>query len=260
MIKFKSNNFIIAFIVLLTINAIFGLSIRYFLDNSYNFKILSKLTLFFISFLIAYKLKFLKVKKNIFSNTIYLSLSLLLILISYNYINESYIKPENINPIKNIQLILNCISVSLFEETLTRVYLYNSIKKNIVVKNKNKKLFYSILLTSFLFAIAHTTNIFNPDIVKITVINQIFFAFSVGILLQSIYIRTKSLVFTATFHALINYYGSYHSLKTNDLLINIESYSYSNLFISLLLIIIISFLFIFPLSYIIIKKEFKPNS
>jgi membrane protease YdiL (CAAX protease family) len=144
----------------------------------------------------------------------------------------------------------------MFEETLLRVYIFESVYKNIIIRQHKKRIILSIFIASFLFGIAHVTTIFNPNVIKITVINQIAFAFSLGILFQSIYIKTKSLFLISTLHALVNYYGSYKTaLFLNDKSNQIIDYSIGNLLISLLLIIFISLILILPISYLLIKKK-----
>lgn len=77
---------------------------------------------------------------------------------------------------------------------------------------EKNSLILTIVSTSMLFGLAHLSNLFNPDFDILSVINQILFAISIGLFLQSLYIRTRSLILIICIQALINYFGTYKSV------------------------------------------------
>ena len=140
------------------------------------------------------------------------------------------------------------------------ISLFKNISGFLFDKRKNK-LFISIILTSLIFGFSHITNLFNPEFHKISVVNQILFAISIGFILQSIYIRTKSLTFIICLHTLINYFGSYKKYLLFGEIENIESqYSFNDFVTTFISILIFTIIIVLPLSYLLIRNELKHNN
>lgn len=152
--------------------------------------------------------------------------------------------------------LLLSISVGFFEEFFFRVlifgyvcYLYSNSEPY------SKKNYYKeIIITSLLFAMLHITNIFNSDYDYVSVINQIMIAFLLGLVLQSIFIRTNNIWFNAILHGMINYNGS-----ISEELIKIkstvsDSSDGNSIFQTLITVLIFSVILI-PICYFLIKKK-----
>lgn len=154
---------------------------------------------------------------------------------------------------KNLLFLLSCMSVAIFEELFFRVFIFNYLKKI------GYKAFKLIIISSLIFGLAHFTNFFNEDYEKFSVINQIVFAFGVGLFLQSIYLRLKSITFCIMIHTLINYYGSYKNRLINysNLAENINSenlYTFNDFISTFLSLTFIIVVLVFPVSYLLQKN------
>jgi hypothetical protein len=148
--------------------------------------------------------------------------------------------------------ILSCLAIGIFEELLFRVFLYQYTYKFI-----RKDIIFSLLFCSILFGIAHLSNLVFSDYYKISIINQVLFAISIGLLLQSIYIKTKSVVLIVFLHAIINYLGSYKKNILTKVVSTSETYTFEDFLTSFISILLLTFLVIIPISYFLIKKELK---
>jgi len=135
-------------------------------------------------------------------------LSLFLFAVSIFNVNSSLMATGFVVSTYNHAIfILSCLAIGIFEELLFRVFLYQFTYKFI-----SKNIIFSLLFCSILFGIAHLSNLVFSDYYKISIINQVLFAISIGLLLQSIYIKTKSVVLIVFLHAIINYLGSYKKI------------------------------------------------
>ena len=154
--------------------------------------------------------------------------------------------------------LISCLAVGLFEELFFRVFVFHYLLE-ILAPRKNK-LILSIISTSLIFGFAHLTNLFNPEYHKISVINQVLFAASIGFVFQSIYIRTRSLTIITCLHALINFFGSYKNNLLEDV-DNIESqFTFNDFMTTFLTILMFTILVVLPLSYLLIRKELSHNN
>ncbi|CEN54179.1 CPBP family intramembrane glutamic endopeptidase [Capnocytophaga canis] len=152
----------------------------------------------------------------------------------------------------NLLFLLSCLAVALFEELFFRVFIFNALKR---MRYKSFKL---ILITSIVFGLAHLVNFFNTDYEKLSVFNQVVFAFSIGLLLQSIYVKFKSITICIVIHTIINYFGTYKArlIHYNPLIENTHlesSYTFTDFIGTFLALIIITGIFILPISYLLQK-------
>ena len=128
------------------------------------------------------------------------------------------------------------------------------------MKKLKKNLLFSILVTSTLFALAHLTNLFLSSYDTYSVINQTLFAFSIGIFLQVVNIRTNSLVLVMFFHALINYWGSYRSKLVQIIPETLSEQTFNDFSTTFISIILFSLLILLPLSWVIIRNKLEAKT
>jgi len=110
----------------------------------------------------------------------------------------------NINNYLHVSYIIECFATGFFEEILCRVFLFYSLVNSNLFRIENR-VFKSYITSSLIFAFCHITNLFQNDI--FSVINQILLAFGLGLIFQILFTKYKNLLFIASLHALINYFG-----------------------------------------------------
>lgn len=131
--------------------------------------------------------------------------SVLLIYLSVKHINsEIFIKKITINEWYHFSYFFQCLTTGFFEEFFFRLLLFGLICNSLKEYN-NGNYYKEIVIISLIFGLLHFTNLFNPDYDIISVINQIMFAFIIGVLLQCLLIRLKNIVLISVLHGLINY-------------------------------------------------------
>lgn len=97
--------------------------------------------------------------------------------------------------------ILYCLSIGLWEELLCRgLLLTNMLKK---WGNTKEGILASILLSSIIFGALHLISLLYAN--TFSAVNQVIYATVMGVLLGSIYIKTKSLVSVILLHMLFNF-------------------------------------------------------
>ncbi len=163
--------------------------------------IISRLLLTAIIVYIWYFKKKKQFDYEVISNRKWLTISLFLLMGSFLLLQYKFEVP---NTYAFRLFFIECVSVGILEELLFRKITFEHFYKKTQDYNS------SILVTSFLFAIFHLSNLLLGASFFSAII-QIEFAFILGLLLQFIFIRTKSLVFVITLHALINLFGSFGS-------------------------------------------------
>ena len=180
----------------------------------HNYKDLENLYKGGVKFIIFCAIVFL-IKKDNLIHWKYISknnLSSLLVIIALLYfsLQHTFTKIEELKiSISNLQhysYLFQCFATGFLEEFVFRIHVFSLVcyayKKNLEVNN-----FKPVLMTSFLFAIVHFTNLFNDDFDKFSVINQVMFAFVVGVILQSVFYKWNNIFLNVGIHALINYHG-----------------------------------------------------
>lgn len=229
-------------LIILIINIIFKfLKIEFFSDLE--IKTISRFILVVITF--TYIFVNFKLDKNYFlKNTLLYSIvSVTLLSLSFNTFISDY------NTYELSMFIGFTFLTGTFEEFLFRIIVFFSIWNLF----QNKSFLIKVLISSLIFGLSHLSNLFNEDIVKVTVISQVIFAFIVGIFLFAILFKTKNILVPILVHCLINFFGSINTL--NDSL-PISNYSIKSLFSTLFFIGILSLVLI-PISLIAIKSETK---
>ena len=226
-----------------SLNLILKFFIQISTISSYNFwlELLRRCCLVFFIIYFWYKMEKNKFHSKIFKSVKWLFFSFTLLLASFLVIVK---ETDLINTKKNIWLIFECLSVGILEELLFRYIVFDYLL------NTSKKFKKSILLTSFLFAIFHVSNLFFGSSLYSTII-QIEFAFLLGLLLQLIFIKTKNLIIVNSIHAVINFFGSQSSLTTNQ---TIEKVSFNDFVLNQILILLI-YLIILPLYFWKVKND-----
>lgn len=137
--------------------------------------------------------------------------------------------------------------VALFEEYFFRVFIYLSL----LAYFGNKNIIKAILSTSIVFGLAHLSNLFSNGIVSISVIVQIVFAFGIGLILQSVFVRSKNIFLPIAIHTAINYFGTIQSKFTDAE--KVVTYDLSGFYFSMIMMIFFVIFFAIPLSYLLIK-------
>ncbi len=177
---------------------------------------------------------------------IYLSLQLV-----FSKIIDLKIKVSNYD---HFSYAFNCIATGLFEEFFFRVLIFVYVCKT-VSQSVNGNYFKPVLWTSFLFAVVHITGFLTGQIDIVSSINQMMFAFLIGIILQSIFFRFNNIYLVSTLHALMNYNG-----MINQKLFKIETHSVEGSFFDEFIQTIVTFVFIglfvvFPILYFSLKNR-----
>jgi membrane protease YdiL (CAAX protease family) len=253
--KFNLKGLFIVLVAILASNTIFKSICLNSFDNCLECKIISKTFFVIVTLFLLKKVDLLHKLKPSKKTFLFLFISVSLLVLSFNQINSIYVQNSiSIEMNKNIVFLWSTFSVGLFEEMFFRVFVFF-----VILQNTRGNLILSIILTSLLFGLAHLANIFNPEYVKISVINQILFAIALGVLFQSIYVRYKSLILISTLHCLTNYFGTYkrYLLNIGD---NHDSYTFNDFISTFILIIFITIILIIPLSYLLIKKQLKDKT
>lgn len=207
--NFKFKTLIIIFVAVIVTNILFKELNEEVFQNNLLIKIISKLILLIITIiLLKYSLiiKFKFSKRSIF----FLAASVIITSLAFLYIRDEIVSNKlAIDSYNHFLFLLSCFSVGLFEELFFRIFMFLFMLK--IFEGDNRKFLKSITITSLLFGLAHYSNFLDPEYDVLSVLNQSLFAVAIGILLQSIYIRTNSLIFIVTIHSLINYFGTYKS-------------------------------------------------
>lgn len=234
--------FIMLLVIILITNSILSLVTTDLFPDNFLAKSAYKLFMgFFVLFLILKqqeKIKFTLKTKNF----VLFIISVTLIIFSYHSVlNVIYNQDLLIEDWVVIWFLISCLSVGFFEELLFRVYTFNFVYKT----NKSFGVIKKISITSFIFAIAHSTNFFNPDVYSLSVINQILFAFGIGFLLQTLYMKYNNLILIVTLHGLVNFFGGYksHVIKSN-MINNENSYNLSDFLTTFIALLILNTLLI----------------
>jgi membrane protease YdiL (CAAX protease family) len=194
----------------------------------------------------------LSLKFQLFKYSIYIvPICIILLYLSFQNVEQSI---ENSNSTitsnQNLLFFLSCLLVGAFEELFFRVYIFHSLLSNL----KGKSLLKIITITSLIFALAHITNMLNPDVVAISVFVQIVFAFGLGFIFQAIYLRFKNIILPICLHGIFNYFGTYKTRMFDTISEEIAEIKISEFLLSLgftlffiLVLITISYFLLIPI-------------
>lgn len=111
------------------------------------------------------------------------------------------------------------IVVGLTEELIFRGIILALLIK--VFKNNKATLYYSVLISSFIFAFGHYINLFEEHDNFWGISRQVFFAFSLGIFFSGLFLRTQNIIIPAIVHGLINFsFGSGELMRDENHITN----------------------------------------
>ncbi len=234
---------------ILALNFLMSFLINNFLDQSNELilgvKLIQKIILIVIAYAVIRKFGLLKNIQN--KNRLAGFIGILILAYSIYSVHNSTLEVSWGH--KSLFFIF-CILVSIFEELLFRIFVYFNFSRIL----KKKKIFIIVILSSLIFGLAHLTNIFSMDIVNITIINQIVFAFGIGMILQTLYIKFKNIILLYALHASINVLGSYKSrLDLNERIE--ETLQFRDFLFSFLGLIFIVFIILCPIIYLLLKNH-----
>lgn len=223
----------------------------YIIETEVNYLAISLMKLILLSVMIQFIKKEKKDIPVIFKNS---SIFLLIIFVGtyLSYSNSEKIITLNgtdINLYLHVIFLFKCFVTGFFEETLFRVLLFNSILKSHFFLNKNT-IFRSYIATSIIFGLVHLINLSSLDF--FSVLNQILLAFGLGMIFQMLLTKYNNILFIASLHSLINYFGTrnavlLHFKRTTDL----EIFSNYEVFLNLAIFIFFDFIIIIYLRYFI---------
>ncbi|SRR5690554_2149180 len=164
---------------------------------------------------------------------------------------ERIILPTNISTTENIKFLIFNLSTGFFEEVFFRIFVFYFILQS--MRNIDHALWKTTLWTSICFGFAHVTNLLSGlDFLSLVLL--ILFATVVGIILQGIYIRTKSLVLVIVLHGLINYFGTYKSVLIKSMEY-VETSEWNRLFGTLIFIGLLFLIFVLPIRRYLISSK-----
>lgn len=196
---------------------------------------------------------------NLFNKSFYLNssffyffLSILLIFITVNYSNEVLMDLDDQN--KNFEhsfFLLYYLSVGFFEELFVRVLMFGIFYRLFF----NGKKFRLILITSAFFALFHVTNLFDSEFVKISVINQILYAFGMGMIFQSLLIRVNNVILISVIHGLFDYRMTLRP-EFSEIRSSVDSsFSYESFYQTLIFFVLFNLIVVLPFSYFLTKNS-----
>lgn len=176
-------------------------------DDKYIFFIKSIINLIFfaITYYFINKDNTYKIELVFKNKILSISTSIILIYFSVKHINsEILINKININEWYHFSYFFQCLTTGFFEEFFCRLLIFGLIC-NSLKDNNHGNYYKEVLITSLIFGLLHLANLFNPDYDIISIINQIMFAFIIGVIFQCLLIRLKNIVLISVLHGLINY-------------------------------------------------------
>lgn len=110
-----------------------------------------------------------------------------------------------------------------------------------------------------IFGVAHLSNLGFSDYEQWSILNQVLLAFSFGILLQSVYIRTKSFFLIVLIHTCLNYLGTYKRHLLPQIESITEQYSFTDFATTFISILFLTVVLVLPVSYFLTKNELSSS-
>jgi membrane protease YdiL (CAAX protease family) len=235
--KTKTIVIIIFFVLLLVLNLISSFSLQHKEMNTYS---ISRILLtIFIIIILNYMGYDKLIKKSKTKNIVLLIIPAIVISI-HNFPISAWIFGRvslDLLPISLILFLIECFSISLFEEIVFRGILLGILL--IHFKTYQFGVLKSIILSSTIFGLTHLFNIFSG--MSLTdVLLQVLYTTLISIVWAIIYIRTKNIWIIILLHTLFNFFG-YVVIEFGSVQNRYDIYT----IISTLIIIILSGLFYF---------------
>lgn len=195
---------ILIFFTVVSISVLLSISFLNLTDNYLEhellFNTIRRGVLLFITFLLMRYIRVPNMNNNIFNQPVDL-LTVLTTIVYFSY--EVYRLPIDIY--QHSFWIVSKMLIGVFEELFFRVVLFRLIYFSLDCLNRSKKLVSASLITSFLFGIVHFANLIHPNSDLLSVVNQTIFAFGIGMILQVILFKTRSILLVICLHGVWDY-------------------------------------------------------
>jgi membrane protease YdiL (CAAX protease family) len=148
--------------------------------------------------------------------------------------------------------LFESFATGFFEEILCRIFLFYSLVNSNFFRIENRT-FKSYITISFIFGFCHITNLFHYDFFSVA--NQILLAFGLGLIFQLLFSKFRNIIFIASLHSLINYFGMRNTtlFKIESIAESVDSLYVQN-FVNIGVIVFID-LIIIVYVYLFIKKR-----
>ena len=172
-------------------------------DNSSGYLIamtILKVTLFVATLVL---LKYEKIKISNFNKTKYLLLIVCVVVFARvfnNVLSESEELKMDIDYFKLTFYSLHNFFISIFEEFYFRLFIFS-----LMCSFYKKNLFKISVLTSFLFAIVHLSNLLLNSYNFNDVLFQVMFSFAIGMFFQMLFIKFKNIYIPVLIHFFIDF-------------------------------------------------------
>lgn len=178
-------------------------------DNDYSNPYLITMTVFKLSLflLTLFFLRHEKITISKFNKTKYLLIIvgvIVFVRLYYNVSSKSVELKLDIDYCKLTFYSLLNFSIGLFEEFYFRLFVFS-----LLCSFYKKNLFKISILTSLLFAIVHLNNLLLNSYTLSDVLFQVFFAFSIGMLFQVLFINYKNIYIPVLIHFFIDFNSNF---------------------------------------------------
>ena len=252
--KYLARKLFCYLFIIISILIVFKIVIRHTYDA--NYFVLSgilKFVLFLAVVVLLKKHKFLNLNSILKNKIIFGILGFSLIFLSIKYaINIIEISKINVSNLRLYSYFFQCLSTGFFEEFFCRVLVFGIICRYFYQPTMNN-LYTEAVFSSLIFAFLHFSNLFDPGYNFVAVLNQVMFAFLLGLMFQSALLKTNNIIFISILHGLINFLGT-----INSKLLLLQKYeesknNYQDFLNSLLTSLVFAILIVLPMSYFWLK-------
>lgn len=119
---------------------------------------------------------------------------------------------------KGILLGMSTLSSGMFEEVLFRGLILGILLNR--YHNSKHGIVKSVIISCLIFGLIHIVNIWTKDQSLRGTFNQVYAAFSLGILYSAVYLKTKSIIILGGLHSINNFFGSLAELTDSAAIIS----------------------------------------
>jgi len=209
--QMKIKNALLLLICLLAMSFLYWLCFGFLQDELYLIGSILKRTLF-LCFLIKWFKNNLDKEQYLKNNKLIMALLIVLLLFAFAW-KATKIELNLANLVLNVGLLSSSLFTGILEEFMFRLYIFYAM---IYGLDRTSKGYYfkTIVYTSLLFSFAHMIHLLGPTPI-FGVVNQMFLAFFLGILLQLFFIRFGNILLPSVIHALINYHTAFSKITAN---------------------------------------------